>query len=77
MAIVWLRQHAPVVCSSKNPISEWCHRVSCSQFGIHQIVNETLVRYVPVGILEKKKRKKQNIPSVQKNLDFLFELNRM
>ena len=48
MAIVELQQHVLAVYNSKNPISEWCHRVNCLQFGIHQIANEIHVLYVPI-----------------------------
>lgn len=48
MAIVELQQHVLAVYNSKSPISEWCHHVNCSQFGIRQIVNGIHVLYVPM-----------------------------
>lgn len=53
MVNVELRPHALVVCNLKSPISELYHHVNCSQFEIRQIVNETLVLYVPVNVLMK------------------------
>lgn len=48
MAIVWLPLHVLAAYNSKSPISEWCHRASCLQFGIRQIANGIHVLYVPV-----------------------------
>lgn len=53
MAIV-LIQHVLAVYNLRNPISISYHHVNCSQFGIHRIVNETLVLYVPVTKAKKK-----------------------
>lgn len=56
MVIVWPRPHARAAYNSESPISEWCRRVSCSQFGIRQIAIEILVLYVPAWIKTKTNR---------------------
>lgn len=53
MAIVELQQLVLAVYNSKSPISEWCHHVNCSQFGIRQIVNGIPVLYVPINLIKK------------------------
>lgn len=75
-----LQLHALAAYNLKSPISELYHRVSCSQFEIRQIANETLVLYVPVleeririyfiiSLLLVKKNQFFHVISISKNCD--------